>query len=80
MSSSPDLVHIGAEIDQLSFSDQLRLIERLARRIREHSQQATDPPERALEEMANDPAIQRELREIEAEFAVTKSDGWDVHL
>jgi hypothetical protein len=25
--------------------------------------------------MANDPAIQRELREIEAEFAMTEFDG-----
>jgi hypothetical protein len=28
-----------------------------------------------LEAMANDPAIQRELREIEAQFAVTEFDG-----
>jgi hypothetical protein len=27
--------------------------------------------------MANDPAIQRELRVIEAEFAMTDSDGLD---
>jgi hypothetical protein len=78
--TSPDLVHIEAAIDQLSFSDQLWLMERLARRIRERSHPATDVPERSLEEMANDPAIQRELREIEAEFALTGFDGWNAHL
>ncbi len=77
--TSPDLVHIEAAIDQLSFSDQLWLMERLARRIRERSHPATDLPERALEEMANDPAIQQELREIEAEFAGTRSVNSNVH-
>jgi hypothetical protein len=67
-------------MDQLSFSNQLWLMETIARCIRARSQQAMDLPERALEEMANDPAIQRELREIEAVFAVTESDGWDAHL
>ena len=55
-------------------------MERLARRIRERSHQATDLLERSLDEMANDPAIQQELREIEAEFAVTEADGLDAHL
>lgn len=73
--TSLDLVRIEAAIDQLPLSDQLSLIEHLARRIRERSQQAPDPRERELEEMANDPAIQRELREIEADFAGTESDG-----
>jgi hypothetical protein len=31
--------------------------------------------EQRLEEMANEPAIQRELREIESEFAETECDG-----
>jgi hypothetical protein len=35
--------------------------------------------DRALEEMANDPAIQLGLREIEAEFAVTEFDGLEAH-
>jgi hypothetical protein len=35
--------------------------------------------DRALEEMANDPAIQLELREIEAEFAMTEFDGLAAH-
>jgi hypothetical protein len=75
--TTPDLVNLEAAIDQLPFSDQLWLMERLARRIRERSLQALGSPERELEEMANDPDIQRELREIETEFAITESDGLD---
>jgi hypothetical protein len=33
--------------------------------------------ERELAEMAHDPAIQRELQRINAEFAVTEADGLD---
>jgi len=72
---SAELVRLEAAIDLLPFSDQLWLMERLARRIRERSEHAPDSRDRELEEMANDPAIQRELREIEAEFALTESDG-----
>ncbi len=73
--TSPDLLRIEAAVDQLPFSDQLCLMEYLARRIREQSQPFPDPRERELEEMASDPAIQRELWEIESEFAMTQSDG-----
>jgi hypothetical protein len=72
---SAELVRLEAAIDQLPFSDQLWLMERLARRNRERSAHAPDSRDRELEEMANDPAIQRELREIEAEFTLTESDG-----
>jgi hypothetical protein len=72
---SADLVRLDAAIDQLPFSDQLWLMERLARRIRERSEHSPDSREQELEQMANDPAIRRELREIEAEFALTESDG-----
>ena len=71
----PDLIRLEAEIDQLPFSEQLWLMERLVRRIRERSVLAPDTRERELEEMVNDPAIQRDLREIEAEFAMTEFDG-----
>jgi competence protein ComEC len=77
--ATTELVHIEAAIDQLPFSDQLWLMERLARRLRERSLQSQGSPERELEEMANDPDIQRELREIEAEFAITEADGLDAH-
>jgi hypothetical protein len=77
--TTPDLVNLEAAIDQLPFPDQLWLMERLARRIRERSLQTPESPERELEKMANDPDIQRELREIETEFATTESDGLDTH-
>jgi hypothetical protein len=70
---SPDLRILEAVIDQLTLSDQLRLMERLAKRIREEA--GHGPELRELEAMASDPAIQRELREIDAEFAVTEFDG-----
>jgi len=73
--TSPNLVSNEAAIDQLPFSDQLRLIEHLAKRIRERSQHSPDKRGAELVEMASDPAIQRELREIAAEFAMTESDG-----
>ena len=72
---SADLSTLEAAIDRLPFRDQLWLMERLARRIRERSEHPPASRDQALEEMANDPAIQRELREIEAEFATTESDG-----
>ncbi len=75
--TSPELVRLEAAIEQLPVTDQLWLMERLARRIREQSVHPPDP--RELEEMANDPAIQRELREIEAEFAMTEFDGLEDH-
>ncbi len=77
--TSRDLLSIEAAVDQLPFSDQLWLMEHLARRIRERCRPSPDPREKELEEMANDPAIQRELREIEVEFAITASDGSHDH-
>ena len=70
-----DLGRLEAAIDQLPFSDQLWLMERLARRLRERTQLPPDSRERELEEMANDPDIQRVLREVEAEFAAAACGG-----
>jgi hypothetical protein len=50
---SEERVRLEAAIDQLPFSDQLWLMERLARRIRERSEHAPDSRDRELEEMAN---------------------------
>ena len=66
---------IEAEMGQLSLSDQLRLMERLARQIREHGLPGSPTPEDRLATMADDPDIQRELALIEAEFAGTEADG-----
>jgi hypothetical protein len=56
-----DLQRVEALFDQLSLADKLLLIERLVRRVR---QGAVDEAARAreMEEMANDPDIQRVLR------------------
>lgn len=64
-------------IDQLSFEEQLLLMEKLAQRIRERAAFESRRVENDLAAMANDPEIQRELREIEREFAYAESDGLD---
>jgi hypothetical protein len=69
------LEKIEAQILQLGLNEQLELIEFLARRVRENAQKPSDNLENELSEMANDPEIQRELREIENEFAGTLLDG-----
>jgi hypothetical protein len=68
------LAQIEERIHQLPIDEQLLLIERVAKRIREEmaKQHAL---EKQLAAMAADPEIQRELRKIDEEFAVTESDG-----
>ncbi len=66
---------IEAEINQLPFLDQLWLVERLLHRLRLPTQPVRSLLESQLMAMANDPDIQRELRELEAEFAGTEADG-----
>ncbi len=74
---------IEADIRQLPLADQLYLMERLARRIREQAvPSSSEPPsetekERLIAAMAQDPDVQRELRSINAEFAGTEWDGLD---
>ena len=69
------LEQIEADIERLSLMEQVRLMERLAHLIGRRTHAAPTVQERDLAAMANDPAIQRELREIEKEFAVTEADG-----
>ena len=68
------------QIDQslatLTLRDQLFLMERLARSIRQNTLESTQF-EDALEAMAQDPAIQRELATIDHEFLITELDGLD---
>jgi len=77
--SNPDLVRVEAAISQLSFSEQLWLMERLAQRIRERSPCIPSVDDQEIEEMARDPAIQRELQDIEAEFSMVEHDGLEDH-
>jgi hypothetical protein len=74
---TPTLETIEAAIDQLSVTEQLMLMERLASRIRARALRRVPVTDSDLEAMASDPAIQHELRQIEAEFAVTEADGLD---
>ena len=73
--TSPTLDTIEAAIEQLSLPEQLTLMERLASRIRSRTLRAPAARDSDLAAMANDPDMQRELRQIEAEFAVTEADG-----
>jgi hypothetical protein len=68
------LERLEAELDDLSWSEQILLLERLARRIRERTPNADVDMDRQLAAMADDPDIQRELREIASEFAATEAD------
>jgi hypothetical protein len=70
----PILHQIEQEVKKLSPSEQLWLIERLAHQLRDATWELEDF-EASLAVMAADPAIQRELKEIEAEFAETENDG-----
>jgi hypothetical protein len=70
------LSQIEESISQLSLTEQLWLIERVAQRLREHLgvQSAFD---QQLVAMAADQEMQQELRRIEEEFAHAAADGLD---
>ena len=76
--SNTALERLEADISQLSLSDQLWLIERLAQRIRQRTLPDQTTLEGQLAAMASDPDIQRELRQIESDFAGTDLDGLDM--
>ena len=64
---------IESQIDALSPEQQLALIERLAKSLRNRQEQREW--DKDLVAMAADPDIQREIREINEEFAVAEEDG-----
>ena len=68
------LSEIEESINQLPVDQQLRLIERVAQRIRGNIV-GNDSIESQLATMASDPQIQNELHEIEGEFASAEADG-----
>ena len=65
---------IEESFNQLSPSEQSRVIEYLIRRMKGSSRQLSDL-DSELAAMAVDPDIQAELREIEREFSNADSDG-----
>jgi hypothetical protein len=69
------LEQLETEINALPLSDQLWLMERMARQIRGKAINGGIERESQIAAMAADPQIQQELREIEAEFAGTEGDG-----
>jgi len=68
------LSEIEAHIDKLSVAEQLALLEYVAQRLRKNLG-AQSNLENELALMAADPDIQRELREINEEFASMEADG-----
>ncbi|MCB0122682.1 MAG: hypothetical protein KDE58_10585 [Caldilineaceae bacterium] len=75
--SVSSLMQIEETIRRLSLPEQLHLLEWLARSVRQHAQVSESSQVDQLAMMADDPDIQRELRQMAAEFAVTESDGLD---
>lgn len=75
--TTPLLERLDADIERLSLTEQLWLMERLARRIRAQVHPVLGVTESDLMAMASDPAIQQEVRQIESEFALTEIDGLD---
>jgi hypothetical protein len=71
------LERIETDIAQLSLAEQLWLMERLAHRIRQSSLRPLGVQEADLAAMAADPAIQQEVQQIAAEFALAEPDGLD---
>ncbi len=66
---------IEESFNQLSPSEQSRVIEYLIRRMKEGSSRQPDDLDSELAAMAIDPDIQAELSEIENDFSHADSDG-----
>ncbi len=73
--SVSSLMQIEETIRRLSLPEQLHLLEWLARAVRQQAQVSVAPKTDQLAMMASDPDIQRELRQMAAEFSVTEADG-----
>lgn len=72
---SEALLELESEIRELSRQEQLWLVERIIRALREDEMREHAVWEADLAAMAADPAIQKEIREIEQEYSVTEKDG-----
>ena len=73
------VAQIEQTIDILSYDELLYLLEKLVRSLKQKSSYRILTSQRAFEQqiarMAVDPDVQRELVEIDQEFAVTELDG-----
>jgi hypothetical protein len=77
---SPKLLEIDRTIRNLSLAEQQWLLERLNKQVQERTQSRgkfadLEAIKQQLEDMANDPDMQREISEINQEFAITEMDG-----
>ena len=72
---SATLREIEERLPDLSYQERITLIERLAQTLRGESKESWEAWDAELEEMAADPEIQREIKEIDDEFAVALQDG-----
>ena len=72
--SQSTLAQFEERFSQLPISEQKALLDRLARRVNAHT---AGEDEELIAQMAADPDVQRELREIEQEFSSTDADGLD---
>ncbi|HED04539.1 MAG TPA: hypothetical protein ENI60_07230 [Candidatus Fraserbacteria bacterium] len=79
---SSTLQELEWAIQALPWSEQLRLLEYLAGQVRKKAEAAQrwagGELEAQLTAMAQDPAIQREVKAIAQEFAPTEADGLDL--
>jgi hypothetical protein len=71
------LEQIETELRHLALDEQLWIMERLAKSIRAQTARQPLITDAQLADMAADPDIQRELRQIEVEFSGTEADGLD---
>lgn len=74
---SPQLDRVETYVAELSLVEQLWLMEWLAQHIRESAFRASQSKYDALVAMAGDQEIQREIHDINIEFAVAETDGLD---
>ncbi|KOR36012.1 MULTISPECIES: hypothetical protein [Planktothricoides] len=77
---SPKLLEIDRTIRNLSLAEQQWLLDRLTKQVQERTQSRgkfsdLEAIKQQLEDMANDPDIQREIAEINQEFAIAEMDG-----
>lgn len=66
------LAQFEERFSQLPIAEQKALLDRLARRV---NAQTTGGADDLIAQMAADPEVQREIHEIEREFAFTDADG-----
>lgn len=72
MAMNHALLELEQRISELPLEDQLLLIQRVQSKVKVKPDLSAQ-----LKDMAYDPEVQKELREIQAEFTVAEADGLD---